>query len=123
MGWLKDFDIFKVGIFTALRFERHNYLKNRTKFMGSLGSYIGGLISICVMAFFASYVVILISQMESGDIDQIKSTIMNNRIDDESGYNNIQIKNYKFMPIIELYFFKDWFSLEHIDIWKGDPKN
>lgn len=67
-----------------------------------MGSYIGGLMSVLTVSFLFSYLIVLISQMESGVIDQIKNTVMTNPIGDQGERNNLTLHDYTFLPVIEI---------------------
>ena len=41
--------------------------------------------------------------MESGSNDQIKNTVMTNPIGQVGGINNLDLKDYSFLPIIEIH--------------------
>jgi hypothetical protein len=61
--------------------------------------------------------------MESGDIDQIKETVMSNPLGEEGGRNDLKMKDYVFMPIVEMVDKSPFEKMKHLDIWDGDPYN
>ena len=83
-----------------------------------LGSYFGGVSTVLLMMAGLTYFSMLVTQMESGDYDQIKNTVMTNPVGSEGGKNNLTLLDFKFYPILELYSLP-----QGIDIYKGDSKN
>ena len=120
-GFLKEVDIFKIPVTENLSFERHNYKTNKSKHNHQLGSYIGGLTSIVVMGFLVAYTIILIIQMHSGDIDQLKNTVMSNPLGEEGGQNDFDLKDFTFMPVIEINTYTPEAQHAHLGIYEGDP--
>ena len=82
-----------------------------------LGSYFGGVTTVLYLIAALTYLSMLITQMESGDYDQIKNTVMTNPMGQEGEKNNLTLVDYTFMPIIELFDFPS----TGFDIFKGNP--
>lgn len=106
-----------------INFERHDYEKRKTTHNNALGSYIGGLFTIAFLAFMLVYIIQLITQMESGDNDQIKNTVMSNPVGEKGGITNLALKDYYFLPIVEIQYNIEWAAQDHLDIWEGPPSN
>ena len=68
-SFVKDFDMFAVSVTDVFNFERHNYAKNKSKHSHTLGSYLGGVMTMVYLVLFVGYLSTLIAQMESGAID------------------------------------------------------
>jgi hypothetical protein len=120
-SFLKDYDIFKIDVSNNFNFERHDWKRNKTHHSKALGSYIGGLITIAIQIFFLYYCIFLIVQMESGDIDLIKETVVSNPIGEEGGKNDIKLKDYVFMPIVEIQEKSQFSIIRQLDIFEGEP--
>ena len=76
-----------------------------------------------IMSFFLIYIIVLVAQMQSGDIDQIKNTVMSNPLGEEGGRNDLQYGKFNFLPLIEIYNQSPWQDQDHLDIWDGDPSD
>jgi hypothetical protein len=59
--------------------------------------------------------------MNSGDIDQIKNTVMTNPIGEEGGRNNMDLKDFVFMPVIEINLITPLAKHAHLGLYEGDP--
>jgi len=57
--------------------------------------------------------------MESGQIDNIKNTVMTNPVGAEGGKNNLALKDYVFLPIVEIVEYTPFSVQEHIDVWSN----
>lgn len=101
-GFLKDIDMFQVPVSDSLNFMRHDSVTNESNFTGAMGSYIGGLLTLCIQGFIFIYMVTLILKMESGDIDSVKNIVLTNSLVSKDGKNNLALKDYKFLPIVEI---------------------
>jgi hypothetical protein len=119
MRFFKDIDVFQVPVSENLNFERHDYKKNTSNYKAAIGSYIGGIFSMSAMAFIVAYIIILLTQMMSGDVDQIKNTVVSNPIGKEGGRDDLTLEKYTFLPIIEIFENTPWIQQNHLDIWDG----
>ena len=59
--------------------------------------------------------------MESGDIDLIKETVVSNPIGEEGGKNDIKLKDFIFMPIVEIQEKSPFSFIRPLDIFEGEP--
>jgi len=66
---MKNLDVFKVDVGEALNFTRHNYRTDKTRHSLELGSYCGGFTSVIGFVAVVVYLSILVTQMESGELD------------------------------------------------------
>lgn len=103
LGFIKEIDMFAIPVCYMMNFERHDYHKNKTSHSGSLGSYIGGIFTIIMTIFFFTYTITLITNMESGSLDLLKNILISNPLGTDEGKNNLDLKAYKFLPIVEIY--------------------
>ena len=76
-----------------------------------------------VISFMVTYIFILITQMESGAIDQVKNIVMKNQINEEGGRNNLKLTDYNFMPVLEIDANTPFDTQDHLDVWDGSPKD
>ena len=83
-----------------------------------LGSYFGGITTIICLMAGLTYFSLLVTRMESGDYDQIKSTVMTNSMGTSGTKNNLNLIDFHFMPILEVPVVPTSF-----DVFKGEPKD
>ena len=116
MTLLKGFDFFKIPV--NLMLHRRNRKDNTKNNFYQMGTKIGGFTTIFLYLGIFSYFVALWVDMYSGSKDIISKQVTNNLFD--VGYNETIIKNYHFLPSIEMTDMVTWAAGGKWGILKND---